>query len=101
MAFMLRNRWMGEVCKIGDPEDIQIKRISHKDHDAFLHTKSDQAVTRIAPPVWIWMDHTRMAGAWCIIATTHIEMADCQVHKDIDAQTGHVLVSTLKCCGAM
>ena len=92
---------MGAVCKIGDPENIQIQRISYKHHDAFLHAEPNQEVTCMAPPVWIWMDHTLMTRAWCIIATTHIETADCEIHTDIRTQSGLALVSTLKCCGAM
>ena len=64
-------------------------------NQVFMITVPGQMVTCIAPPIWVWADQTRMAGAWCILATTYPEEMDINHDSQDMVAVGVVLVSTL------
>ena len=36
-----------------------------------MQLKMGQHIIGISPPIWVWADQARLAGLWCIGATTY------------------------------
>jgi hypothetical protein len=61
-------------------------------HTAFLPIAIGEVVATISPPLFVWADVRRLAGGWCVLATTCIK--DCTPNVDITT-TGLVQLAAL------
>ena len=90
------NRWVGQGATVEDPDNILVPHLGPKRHGAFIHTMPQQYIATIAPPLWVWADSQRLAGAWCILATTYLDYWEVYTLRNQLIHTGLVPLSTIR-----
>ena len=88
-------KWARTEQTVQDPPNILMQKISAWSHTSFLQTKTGQVIRCIAPPVWVWATMDRLAGAWCIVATSYTEEMVMLTNPNDTTAVGLVPVSTL------
>ena len=88
------NGWENSICRSKQNTHPTDQRTMTQ---KFLTTNKNQGITRIAPPIWVWSDHRRLSGAWCIVATTLKVNTNTTMVMSNVIQTGLILISTLTC----
>ena len=90
-----QDTWIGTPYVVTSPENIQVHRATHTSHHAFLQLRKGQHVTAISPPIWVWADHTRLAGLWCIAATTYNWDPADNIYMNSNVRAGLVPISVV------
>ena len=90
------SRWIGQGATIEEPYNVLVPQLGPARHEAFIHTTAQQYVTTIAPPLWVWADNRRLAGAWRFLATTYVDYWDGYVPHDQQVNTSLVPLNTIK-----
>ena len=88
-------KWIGTQYRVDRPQKAH--KCSMANHDAFIPTQSNQVLTGVPPPLWVWGDAQKLAGAWCHIATTYVDYWEASNLDTTKICTGLVLISTLGC----
>ena len=63
--------WVGQQYIVTDPGKASVKKSGTDHHRAYLQINTDDILTCLSPPVWVWSDRTRMAAEWCMVAATY------------------------------
>ena len=87
--------WIGTPYVVTSPENIQVHRATHTSHNAFLQLRKGQHVTAISPPIWVWADRSRLAGLWCIAATTYNWDPNDNIYMNTNVRAGLVPMSVI------
>ena len=90
-----QDTWIGTPYVVTSPENIQVHKATHTCHNAFLQLRRGQHITAISPPIWVWADHTRLAGLWCIAATTYNWDPEDYIHMSSNVRAGLVPISVV------
>ena len=93
-----KDPWLGAQFIVTNPENIQISGAIREHHDTFLQLRRGQRITAISPPIWIWLDVHRMAGLWCLAATTYNFDTDEYIPRQARVKGGLEPISTLTRC---
>ena len=91
-----RGEWVGAQYIVIDPDKIHMEQATHGRHKAFLRIRQGQQLTALSPPVWVWSDHTQLAGLWCLLMTTYNTNVNEYIPMTQVVVTGLVPMSTLK-----
>lgn len=90
-----KNRWIGKQLIVTDPERVNIKKLGHKQHSAFITIHKGDKITCLSPQVWIWCDSKGHAGEWCVVAAPYTTDPDVNAPMDRDIEAGLVPISTV------
>ena len=81
---------------VTNPDHIHMEQATHGRHRAFLRIMQGQQLTALSPPVWVWSDHTQLAGLWCLLMTTYNTNIGVYIPMTQDVITSLVPMSTLE-----
>ena len=90
-----QDTWIGTPYVVTSPENVQVHRATHTSHHAFLQLRRGQHVTAISPPIWVWADRSRLAGLWCIAATTYNWDPNDNIYMNTNVRAGLVPISVI------
>ena len=90
-----QDTWIGTPYVVTSPENVQVHRATHTSHHAFLQLRRGQHVTAISPPSWVWADRSRLAGLWCIAATTYNWDPNDNIFMSTNVRAGLVPMSVI------
>ena len=90
-----RGWWVGAQYQVTHPDNIHVNKAQNSEHKAFISASNGQQIIILSLPVWVWADHTRLAGLWCLLATTYSADSAVYIHMTQNVNAGLIPMSIL------